>query len=350
MRCAPLQEWHNTSQVPTHRFKTFDMSRKFSQVLSDAPVRRCETVLLLKMLFEEHQSAQRRAKHRARPLTVGEITSNWEHLKERCVAKWVLEIMERKDEVGKRLLESKLGEQVEPERLLANLQHQSLQVWEASNLKGMVEAGDVVGLLELHVSGVTLVSVCIDVIIIVTMRELRARWWCVRMTASDVAMLQVRKMLHAGASVELLVNNETSCMPSFDQAALELVLGKLLGKSSPALNDGSLRVRVLPDGTEALKDLVHARMEESRSEERPTSYISSDWALLKALRGTVEYATWARASPDPLVFVDWSPRHSSWEQREEAKEQATRLIPVLTARNFVPTMGATGAGTERGGA
>eukprot|EP00613_Pedinella_sp_CCMP2098_P073632 CAMPEP_0171928006 /NCGR_PEP_ID=MMETSP0993-20121228/26358_1 /TAXON_ID=483369 /ORGANISM="non described non described, Strain CCMP2098" /LENGTH=397 /DNA_ID=CAMNT_0012567209 /DNA_START=300 /DNA_END=1493 /DNA_ORIENTATION=- len=92
------QPWDETETIPSHRFRTFDTSRRYSALLRElCPQRPCDSVLLLRLLFEEDAIGRPRVGGRSnargtRPLTVGEIQANWDAVvRDRCIAKWVSE-------------------------------------------------------------------------------------------------------------------------------------------------------------------------------------------------------------------------------------------------------------------
>lgn len=129
------QPWDDLESVPTHRFRTFDLRRKFETVLGGVcPQRPAETIMLLRMLFEEHAlmdpdpEAVRKKSSNTRPLTAGEVVENWELLMERCVMKWVDEedcspeaVLERLDAASRQTL----GQWVvqDPDEFLWAVQH-----------------------------------------------------------------------------------------------------------------------------------------------------------------------------------------------------------------------------------
>lgn len=93
------QPWDSAGELPSHKFRTFDMSRKYRSVLNELCFTRpCETVLLLRLLFEEDAIGRpaiggRSNPRGTRPLTAGEITANWDEVvRDRCIAKWAQEI------------------------------------------------------------------------------------------------------------------------------------------------------------------------------------------------------------------------------------------------------------------
>ena len=115
-----IQPWDEAScgaTIPTHRFRTFDMSRKLKSTLEEiCPQRSADAVLLLRLLFDEHAlstsedqaddanvggtdalaaaaatEARSRRGVKTRPLTVGEITENWDVIRDRCIMQWVTE-------------------------------------------------------------------------------------------------------------------------------------------------------------------------------------------------------------------------------------------------------------------
>jgi hypothetical protein len=92
------QPWDSAEELPSHRFRTFDMSRKYRSVLNELCFTRpCETVLLLRLLFEEDAIGRpaiggRSNPRGTRPLTAGEIATNWDEVvRDRCIAKWAQE-------------------------------------------------------------------------------------------------------------------------------------------------------------------------------------------------------------------------------------------------------------------
>mmetsp|Transcript_7770 Transcript_7770/g.11767 ORF Transcript_7770/g.11767 Transcript_7770/m.11767 type:complete len:352 (+) Transcript_7770:3-1058(+) len=116
------EPWNYVDIVPRHRYRTFDMNKKFERVVSELKISSLsEMVLLLRMLFEEDRvgtaqprrrlemarvsstkktekddeiqyfSSQHSTRRRGpRPLTAGEIIENWnEVLALRCMTAWL---------------------------------------------------------------------------------------------------------------------------------------------------------------------------------------------------------------------------------------------------------------------
>ena len=95
---SEVQPWDDVDSIPSHQWKTFDMNRKFSSLLRGlCPQRPAESVLLLRLLFDEHkigraENGGRDNPRGTRPLTVGEICENWDDLvRDRCIARWAVE-------------------------------------------------------------------------------------------------------------------------------------------------------------------------------------------------------------------------------------------------------------------
>uniref|UniRef100_A0A7S1XP96 Uncharacterized protein n=1 Tax=Phaeomonas parva TaxID=124430 RepID=A0A7S1XP96_9STRA len=111
------QNWEGEpGALPGHRWRTFDLSRKYARVLRELRVARpAEAVMLLRLLFEEDAVGRRAIAARndpsgrrypgggwaptkgalkgvrpgTRPLTAGEVVENWgDLLRERCEDTW----------------------------------------------------------------------------------------------------------------------------------------------------------------------------------------------------------------------------------------------------------------------
>lgn len=108
--------WHGLTQIPHHKFRTFDMREKFDRIMTELRVSRAaDAVMILRVLFDEAAVGERAARAReepsgkmwegggwaptdgpltgvrpgTRPLTAGEIVENWEDiLSPRCAASW----------------------------------------------------------------------------------------------------------------------------------------------------------------------------------------------------------------------------------------------------------------------
>jgi len=84
--------WSGVAQMPTHKYRTFDMRRKLTSVLANiVPQRPADTVLLVRLLFDEYATSTSETARGYRPLTVGEICENWDLLRERCARTWAKE-------------------------------------------------------------------------------------------------------------------------------------------------------------------------------------------------------------------------------------------------------------------
>ena len=118
-RSRPEGPWAELGELPAHRWRTFDLSAKFSRILAEKRVTRpAEATLILRMLFEEQAVGERARAARAdpsgkvwrgggwaptdgdlagvrpgtRPLTAGEVVENWDEvLLPRCAAAWAAE-------------------------------------------------------------------------------------------------------------------------------------------------------------------------------------------------------------------------------------------------------------------
>mmetsp|Transcript_38847 Transcript_38847/g.124552 ORF Transcript_38847/g.124552 Transcript_38847/m.124552 type:complete len:332 (+) Transcript_38847:149-1144(+) len=71
-KLLPEGPWQGLKALPTHRLRTFDLSRKFERVVCDLQVTRpAAMVAILRLLFEEANV------ERTRPLTAGEVVANF---------------------------------------------------------------------------------------------------------------------------------------------------------------------------------------------------------------------------------------------------------------------------------
>ena len=61
VRPDPGHPWNAVSEVPTHAFRTFDMARKYTRLLSEMrrAARPADAVMLLRLVFEEDAVGQR---------------------------------------------------------------------------------------------------------------------------------------------------------------------------------------------------------------------------------------------------------------------------------------------------
>ena len=112
----PEGPWASLKAIPNHRWRTFDLSAKFSRVLAERRVSRpAEATMILRLLFEEDEVGRRAMAARddpsgrrwtgggwaptegplagvrpgTRPLTAGEVVENWDEvLHFRCLARW----------------------------------------------------------------------------------------------------------------------------------------------------------------------------------------------------------------------------------------------------------------------
>ena len=94
---SETQPWDLEESIPVHKWRTFNMNKKYREILMElGPERPADSVLLLRLLFEEHSIGCKESGGRAnprgtRPLTASEIIENWEDpgpVRDRCIAKW----------------------------------------------------------------------------------------------------------------------------------------------------------------------------------------------------------------------------------------------------------------------
>ena len=112
----PDGPWRDQVDLPQHRWRTFDLARKYHRILREKRVvRPADACMILRLLFEEDEVGRRAIAARedpsgtkyagggwaptegelkgvrpgTRPLTAGEVTENWDEvLGPRCFAKW----------------------------------------------------------------------------------------------------------------------------------------------------------------------------------------------------------------------------------------------------------------------
>ena len=112
----PEGPWRDQRDLPQHRWRTFDLARKYHRVLRELRVvRPADACMMLRLLFEEDEVGRRAIAARkdpsgtkwegggwaptegklqgvrpgTRPLTAGEVVENWDEvLGPRCFARW----------------------------------------------------------------------------------------------------------------------------------------------------------------------------------------------------------------------------------------------------------------------
>ena len=112
----PEGPWRDQKNLPEHRWRTFDLARKYHRVLRELRVvRPADACMMLRLLFEEDEVGRRAIAARqdpsgtkwegggwaptqgelqgvrpgTRPLTAGEVVENWDEvLGPRCFARW----------------------------------------------------------------------------------------------------------------------------------------------------------------------------------------------------------------------------------------------------------------------
>lgn len=283
------QPWDDRESVPTHRFRTFDLRRKFETVLGGVcPQRPSETIMLLRMLFEEHaimdpdpEAVRKKSSRGTRPLTAGEVVENWELLMERCVMKWVEEegctpeaVLERLDSASRETL----GEWVaqDPNEFLWAAQHR----------------GDV---------GDALTAVL------------------------------------GTSSSATVVLRSTNPIAEVKRDLLEYLIEQCIAAQAPSRVNTTL---AKASSVQEIADLLHKCRHDHG---KRVAYYGSSWqtmSLLTSIKKEELSDLDCKASAEgassslELSLVGWAKRHNNWRQRAAAHDSSQ--VNLVTARELVP--------------
>jgi|MDSY01.1.fsa_nt_gb hypothetical protein len=290
------QPWDEAEEIPSHKWRTFDVSRKYRTLLRTlCPQRPADTVLLLRLLFDEDKIGKEDKGGRAnprgtRPLTVGEISENWEELvRDRCIGMWAAEEGVSRADAGA------------VEGMLAAMDSKLLDVtntWLKDDFSDYAES------IRLHPEVMSAIT--------------------------DLIRGRCEENAAAGQGVTILLRSSSPLAHPDLQDNTRRLLASALGTSTPnltvvgGLSDIESAIR---RSMEALDGTTARKISEEEGAATTAAYISAYWNPLVLLSGTM-------ADEEPSLFLcEWAQRHSTFMERAKAK--ANDKINFLTAEELL---------------